>query len=168
MSRWRATVTGLKHDTADASPSRVGHIRGFSPHSLFLSADSVFSVAVMYFQMCGSRTAFTSWLVLLVQLLCLEAVPISMDKTKIEDTEPKAEEAPASVVRTLLLLQGHGDVLPYHFWPASLTVNKAIYQHWLLLAGSIRIVNRYNGMCIIERSQNDSVCQTIVCSTLCR
>ena len=69
----------------------------------------------MYFQMCGSRTAFTSWLVLLVQLLCLEAVPISMDKTKIEDTEPKAEEAPASVVRTLLLLQGHGDVLPYHF-----------------------------------------------------
>ncbi|CAL8362835.1 nucleobindin-2a [Gadus morhua] len=48
-------------------------------------------------KMCRSRTALTSWLILLVQLLCLEAVPISMDKTKLEDTEPKAEEAPASV-----------------------------------------------------------------------
>ena len=97
----------------DASPSRVGHIRGFTAHSLFVSADIVFSVAVMFFQMCRSRTALTSWLILLVQLLCLEAVPISMDKTKLEDTEPKAEEAPASVVRTLLLLHGHGNVLPY-------------------------------------------------------
>ncbi|CAL8352025.1 unnamed protein product [Merluccius merluccius] len=47
--------------------------------------------------MCGSRTAWTSWLVLVVQLLCLEAVPISMDKTKIQEPEPKADEAPASV-----------------------------------------------------------------------
>uniref|UniRef100_UPI003AAB5993 nucleobindin-2-like isoform X2 n=1 Tax=Centroberyx gerrardi TaxID=166262 RepID=UPI003AAB5993 len=47
-------------------------------------------------KMCWSRALLTSWLVLLIQLLCVEAVPISMDKTKVKEPEPKAEEPPAS------------------------------------------------------------------------
>ncbi|XP_071387990.1 nucleobindin-2a [Centroberyx affinis] len=48
-------------------------------------------------KMCWSRALLTSWLVLLIQLLCVEAVPISLDKTKVKEPEPKAEEPPASV-----------------------------------------------------------------------
>ncbi|KAJ3592997.1 hypothetical protein NHX12_005335 [Muraenolepis orangiensis] len=50
-------------------------------------------------KMCGSRTAWTSWLVVVVQLLCLlEAVPISMDKTVVVEPEPKvADESQANV-----------------------------------------------------------------------
>ncbi|KAF7648624.1 hypothetical protein LDENG_00153930 [Lucifuga dentata] len=39
----------------------------------------------------------TFWVLLLVQLLCVEAVPISIDKTKVREPEQKAEEPPASV-----------------------------------------------------------------------
>lgn len=50
-----------------------------------------------------TRTLFTSWILLLIQLLiqllCLEAVPISIDKTKVKKQEQKPEELPASVVR---------------------------------------------------------------------
>lgn len=46
-----------------------------------------------------TRTLFTSWILLLIQLLCLEAVPISVDKTKVKKQEQKPEELPASVVR---------------------------------------------------------------------
>lgn len=50
--------------------------------------------------MCWSRALLTGWVLLLVQLLCLEAVPISIDKTKVrEEAEIKTEEVPASVVR---------------------------------------------------------------------
>lgn len=49
--------------------------------------------------MCGSRALLTGWILLLVQLLCLEAVPISIDKTKVKETEKTPEEPPASVVR---------------------------------------------------------------------
>ncbi len=52
-----------------------------------------------YFQMCWSRALLTSWTLLLVQLLCLEAVPISIDKTKVKEPEKTPEEPPASVVR---------------------------------------------------------------------
>ncbi|XP_037615678.1 nucleobindin-2a [Sebastes umbrosus] len=50
-------------------------------------------------KMCWSRALLTGWIpLLLVQMLCLEAVPISMDKTKVlREPEIKAEEAPASV-----------------------------------------------------------------------
>uniref|UniRef100_A0AAQ4QE05 Nucleobindin 2a n=1 Tax=Gasterosteus aculeatus aculeatus TaxID=481459 RepID=A0AAQ4QE05_GASAC len=47
--------------------------------------------------MCWSRALHAGWLLLLVQFLCLEAVPISMDKTKVLEPEKKTEEAPASV-----------------------------------------------------------------------
>lgn len=50
--------------------------------------------------MCWIRTPFTVWILLLVQLLCSEAVPISIDKTKVEQPEKEAEKPPASVVRT--------------------------------------------------------------------
>lgn len=50
--------------------------------------------------MWGSRAFLAGWLLLLlVQLLCLEAVPISIDKTKVKEPEKKPEEPPASVVR---------------------------------------------------------------------
>ncbi|XP_053298530.1 nucleobindin-2a [Pleuronectes platessa] len=39
----------------------------------------------------------SSWALLLLQLLGSEAVPISMDKTKVKEPEPKLEEPPASV-----------------------------------------------------------------------
>uniref|UniRef100_A0AAQ4P1J7 Nucleobindin 2a n=1 Tax=Gasterosteus aculeatus aculeatus TaxID=481459 RepID=A0AAQ4P1J7_GASAC len=48
-------------------------------------------------KMCWSRALHAGWLLLLVQFLCLEAVPISMDKTKVLEPEKKTEEAPASV-----------------------------------------------------------------------
>lgn len=51
--------------------------------------------------MCWTRTLVTGGILLLVQLLCLEAVPISIDKTKVKQLEKKPEEAPASVVRIL-------------------------------------------------------------------
>uniref|UniRef100_A0AAX7TCV9 EF-hand domain-containing protein n=1 Tax=Astatotilapia calliptera TaxID=8154 RepID=A0AAX7TCV9_ASTCA len=48
--------------------------------------------------MWGSRAFLAGWLLLLlVQLLCLEAVPISIDKTKVKEPEKKPEEPPASV-----------------------------------------------------------------------
>uniref|UniRef100_A0A8D3BJ16 Nucleobindin 2a n=1 Tax=Scophthalmus maximus TaxID=52904 RepID=A0A8D3BJ16_SCOMX len=47
--------------------------------------------------MCWSRTLRTSWVLLLLQLLCSEAVPISMDKTKVQEPESQPEEPPASV-----------------------------------------------------------------------
>lgn len=49
--------------------------------------------------MCWTRALVTGGILLLVQLLCLEAVPISIDKTKVKQPEKKPEEAPASVVR---------------------------------------------------------------------
>lgn len=49
--------------------------------------------------MCWTRALITGWILLLVQLLCLEAVPISMDKTKVKEPEKTPEEPPASVVR---------------------------------------------------------------------
>ncbi|XP_033485483.1 nucleobindin-2a [Epinephelus lanceolatus] len=48
-------------------------------------------------KMCWSRVLVTGWALLLVQLLCSEAVPISMDKTKVQQPEIKTEEVPASV-----------------------------------------------------------------------
>lgn len=48
--------------------------------------------------MCCSRALLTGWVLLLVQLLCLEAVPISVDKTKVKVPEKTPEEPPASVV----------------------------------------------------------------------
>ncbi|TKS70205.1 Nucleobindin-2 DNA-binding protein NEFA [Collichthys lucidus] len=47
--------------------------------------------------MCWSRALISCWTLLLVQLLCLEAVPISMDKTKVKEPEKTPEESPASV-----------------------------------------------------------------------
>lgn len=41
---------------------------------------------------------------LLIQLLCLESVPISIDKTKVKEPEPKAEESPASVVIIIIII----------------------------------------------------------------
>lgn len=53
-----------------------------------------------HFQMYWSRALLAGWaLLLLVQLLCLEAVPISIDKTKVKEPEKTPEEPPASVVR---------------------------------------------------------------------
>lgn len=49
--------------------------------------------------MCWSRALVTGSVLLLVQLLCSEAVPISMDKTKVKEPEKQPEEPPASVVR---------------------------------------------------------------------
>ncbi|XP_078103937.1 nucleobindin-2a [Sander vitreus] len=48
-------------------------------------------------KMCWSRALLTGWVLLLVQLLCFEAVPISMDKTKVQEPEKKIEEPPPSV-----------------------------------------------------------------------
>uniref|UniRef100_A0A3Q1C0T5 EF-hand domain-containing protein n=1 Tax=Amphiprion ocellaris TaxID=80972 RepID=A0A3Q1C0T5_AMPOC len=47
--------------------------------------------------MYWSRAFHTGWVLLLFQLMCLEAVPISMDKTKVKEPEKKPEEPPASV-----------------------------------------------------------------------
>lgn len=47
--------------------------------------------------MSWSQVFHTSCLVLLVHLLCLEAVPISLDKTKVNQPEDKASEPPPSV-----------------------------------------------------------------------
>lgn len=50
--------------------------------------------------MCWSRAL----LILLVQLLSVEAVPISIDKTKVKEPEKKEpEEPPASVVRSHIM-----------------------------------------------------------------
>nr|XP_019954329.1 PREDICTED: nucleobindin-2-like [Paralichthys olivaceus] len=46
-------------------------------------------------KMCWVR--LSSWALLLLQLLCSEAVPISIDKTKVKEPETKAEEIPVSV-----------------------------------------------------------------------
>ncbi|TWW68000.1 nucleobindin-2a [Takifugu flavidus] len=43
------------------------------------------------------RTLLTVWILLLVQLLYLEAVPISIDKTKVKLPEKEPEKPPASV-----------------------------------------------------------------------
>lgn len=48
--------------------------------------------------MWWTRALITGWMLLLVQLLCLEAVPISVDKTKVKEPEKTPEEPPASVV----------------------------------------------------------------------
>ncbi|XP_040921256.1 nucleobindin-2a isoform X2 [Toxotes jaculatrix] len=48
-------------------------------------------------KMCWSRALLTGWILLLVQLLCSEAVPIGIDKTKVKEPEKKIEEPPASV-----------------------------------------------------------------------
>lgn len=47
--------------------------------------------------MCLSRIFNTCWVLLLAQLLCSQAVPISMDKTKVKEPEAQPEEPPASV-----------------------------------------------------------------------
>ncbi|TNN86654.1 Nucleobindin-2 [Liparis tanakae] len=59
--------------------------------------DACYTTAPAYRGMCWSRALHTGWLLLLVQLLCSEAVPISMDKTKVQEPEKKPEEPPASV-----------------------------------------------------------------------
>ncbi|KAL3065522.1 hypothetical protein OYC64_015651 [Pagothenia borchgrevinki] len=52
-------------------------------------------------KMCLSRALLTGWVLLLVQVLCLEAVPISMDKTKVHVPEKREpEELPAASVDT--------------------------------------------------------------------
>ncbi|KAK2853984.1 hypothetical protein Q5P01_006645 [Channa striata] len=43
------------------------------------------------------RAVNASWVLLLIHLLCLEAVPISIDKTKVKEPETKTEEPPADV-----------------------------------------------------------------------
>lgn len=62
-------------------------------------------MSCVFLKMCRSRALLSGWALLLVQLLvqlrAVEAVPISMDKTRVTEPEPKAEEAPASVVRPL-------------------------------------------------------------------
>uniref|UniRef100_A0A4W5LB90 Nucleobindin 2a n=1 Tax=Hucho hucho TaxID=62062 RepID=A0A4W5LB90_9TELE len=58
---------------------------------------SVVLRCVLCLQMSWSQIFHTSCLVLLVQLLCLEAVPISLDKTKVNQPEDKASEPPPSV-----------------------------------------------------------------------
>lgn len=57
--------------------------------------------------MCWSQALVTGWVLLLVQLLCLEAVPISMDKTKVKEAEKTPEEPPASVVRRHKMYRHH-------------------------------------------------------------
>lgn len=49
--------------------------------------------------MCWSRALVTGLALVLVQMLCLEGVPISIDKTKVKEPEKTPEEPPASVVR---------------------------------------------------------------------
>lgn len=50
--------------------------------------------------MCWGQTLVPGGilLLLLAQLLCLDAVPISIDKTKVKQPEKQPEEPPASVV----------------------------------------------------------------------
>ncbi|CAG5856599.1 unnamed protein product [Menidia menidia] len=50
----------------------------------------------IHVKMCWSRAFLTSW-TLLLHLLCSEAVPISIDKTKVKEPEKNPEEPPASV-----------------------------------------------------------------------
>lgn len=50
--------------------------------------------------MCWTRALVPGGILLLAQLLCLDAVPISIDKTKVKQPEKQPEEAPASVVST--------------------------------------------------------------------
>lgn len=57
------------------------------------------NVYVSHFQMCWSRALVTGLALVLVQMLCLEGVPISIDKTKVKEPEKTPEEPPASVVR---------------------------------------------------------------------
>uniref|UniRef100_A0A7N8YA89 Nucleobindin 2a n=1 Tax=Mastacembelus armatus TaxID=205130 RepID=A0A7N8YA89_9TELE len=47
--------------------------------------------------MCWRRALLAGCVLLVVQLLCLEAVPISIDKTKVKEPEKTPEESPASV-----------------------------------------------------------------------
>ncbi|XP_058486307.1 nucleobindin-2a isoform X2 [Solea solea] len=53
----------------------------------------------IHIKMCWSRVFLSSWLLLLLllQLQCSEAVPISMDKTKVKEPEQQFKEPPASV-----------------------------------------------------------------------
>uniref|UniRef100_A0A3B3U503 Nucleobindin 2a n=1 Tax=Poecilia latipinna TaxID=48699 RepID=A0A3B3U503_9TELE len=44
--------------------------------------------------MCWSRALLTGWVLLLVQLQYLQAVPIGIDKTKVKETEKKPDEPP--------------------------------------------------------------------------
>lgn len=53
----------------------------------------------VYAQICWSRALLTGWVLLLVQLQHLQAVPIGIDKTKVKETEKKPDEPPASVVK---------------------------------------------------------------------
>lgn len=64
-----------------------------------ISSWSVVSRCVLCRQMSWRQIFHTSCVVLLVQLLCLEAVPISLDKTKVNQPEDKASEPSPSVVR---------------------------------------------------------------------
>uniref|UniRef100_A0A3B5LV48 Nucleobindin 2a n=1 Tax=Xiphophorus couchianus TaxID=32473 RepID=A0A3B5LV48_9TELE len=47
--------------------------------------------------MCWSPALLTGWVLLLVQLQHLQAVPIGIDKTKVKEAEKKPDEPPASV-----------------------------------------------------------------------
>lgn len=60
-----------------------------------------------HIKMCWSQALLTSWVLLLVQLLNVEAVPISLDKTKVKEPEKTAEEPPASVVRSPIFMPIH-------------------------------------------------------------
>ncbi|XP_008403447.1 nucleobindin-2a [Poecilia reticulata] len=51
----------------------------------------------VHIKMCWSRALLTGWVLLLVQLQYLQAVPIGIDKTKVTETEKKPDEPPASV-----------------------------------------------------------------------
>lgn len=54
--------------------------------------------------MCWSRAL----LLLMVQLRSVEAVPISMDKTKVKEPEKKPDEPPASVVSLYTIVYNEG------------------------------------------------------------
>lgn len=70
-------------------------------HIVFNVNDTVANVNVYisHSQMCWNRALVTGLALVLVQMLCLEGVPISIDKTKVKEPEKTPEEPPASVVR---------------------------------------------------------------------
>lgn len=53
--------------------------------------------SMIHTKMSWSRAFLTCWVLLLVQPLCLDAVPISIDKTKVKEPEKAPEEPPANV-----------------------------------------------------------------------
>ncbi|MEQ2178815.1 hypothetical protein GOODEAATRI_018099 [Goodea atripinnis] len=73
-------------------------VPGFSAAEICLSAARGSQCS----KMCWSRAFLAGWVLLLVLLQYLQAVPIGIDKTKVKETEEKPEEPPASVVRRFI------------------------------------------------------------------